>query len=243
MTVIDAKGKYFSDLNAEIKNCGDGEIVVDNCNGQRYIGSGLENKILRINGVPGNALGAYLNNCDLYVNGNAQDATGDTMNGGRIYIYGNSGDATGYAMRGGAIYIKGGVGYRAGVHIKSYKELRPVIVAGGGSGNFLGEYQAGGVIILLNLENRENPAGDSIANGMHGGEIFIRGVKASALGLSPRLVAENVGADAVALAGVSKHIEEFARVFGFDFNKIMESKFLRITPNTRNPYKQLYVNN
>jgi glutamate synthase domain-containing protein 3 len=238
---IDANGKYFRELNNEIKECGDDEIIVDNCNGQRYLGSGLEKKTLKINGVPGNALGAYLNNCDVYVNGNAQDATGDTMNGGRIFIYGNSGDATGYAMRGGALYIKGNVGYRAGVHIKSYGDLKPVVVVGGKSGNFLGEYQAGGIIIVLNLGGLSNPAGDFIANGMHGGEIFIRNAQESVLNLSSRLVYAK--AEKEELFEVSKHIEVFAGAFGFDFEEIMKGSFLKITPNIKNPYKQLYVNN
>jgi glutamate synthase domain-containing protein 3 len=239
---IDAGGKYFRELNNEIKECGDDEIIVDNCNGQRYLGSGLEKKVLKINGVPGNALGAYLNNCDVYVNGNAQDATGDTMNSGRIFIYGNSGDATGYAMRGGALYIKGNVGYRAGVHIKSYGDLKPAVVIGGKSGNFLGEYQAGGIIILLNLDGLSNPAGDFIANGMHGGEIFIRNANESALNLSSRLVFRKVGGREE-LNELSRHVEIFANAFGFDFGEIMKGSFLRITPNMRNPYKQLYVNN
>jgi glutamate synthase domain-containing protein 3 len=239
---IDAGGKYFRELNREIKECPDDEIIVDNCNGQRYLGSGLEKKTLKINGVPGNALGAYLNDCDVYVNGNAQDATGDTMNGGRIFIYGNSGDATGYSMRGGALYIKGNVGYRAGVHIKSYGDQKPVVVIGGKSGNFLGEYQAGGVIILLNLDGLSNPAGDFIANGMHGGEIFIRNVSETALNLSSRLVfqkVENIGE----FPELSRHVEIFAKTFGFNFEEIMRGAFLRITPNVKNPYKQLYVNN
>ncbi|MDR2090690.1 MAG: glutamate synthase [Clostridiales bacterium] len=238
---IDAKGKYFRELNGEIKACQDDEIIVCNCNGQRYLGSGLEKKVLKINGVPGNALGAYLNNCDLYVNGNAQDATGDTMNSGRIFIYGNSGDATGYSMRGGALYIKGNVGYRAGVHIKSYGDLKPVIVIGGKSGNFLGEYQAGGIIIVLNLEGLPNPAGDFIANGMHGGEIFVRNTSEAALNLSSRLVVAKTERSALSEAAV--HIGEFAKAFGFDFEEIMGGVFYRITPNMRNPYKQLYVNN
>jgi glutamate synthase domain-containing protein 3 len=234
-------GKYFQDLNEEIKDCPDDEIIVNNCNGQRYIGSGLENKVLRINGVPGNALGAYLNNCSIYINGNAQDATGDTMNSGRIFIYGNSGDATGYAMRGGAIYIKGNVGYRAGVHIKSYKELKPVIIIGGRSGNFLAEYQAGGVIVLLNLDNLKNPAGDFIANGMHGGEIYIRNADKDALNLSSRLLSGQ--AEDGEILSISKNIEEFCLAFGFDYKTVISGSFLKITPDTQNPYKQLYVNN
>ena len=108
-------------------------------------------KNVTIHGIPGNALGAYLNDSHITVNGNAQDAVGDTMNEGKILIYGNIGDAAGYAMRGGKIYVQGNAGYRAGIHMKAYKEKIPVMIIGGCAGSFLGEYQAGGIIIVLGL--------------------------------------------------------------------------------------------
>ena len=94
---------------------------------------------------------------DITVRGNAQDAVGDTMNDGSIVIHGNIGDAAGYAMRGGRIYVKGNAGYRAGIHMKEYKDKKPVIVIGGRAGSFLGEYQAGGLIIVLGLGIGERP--------------------------------------------------------------------------------------
>lgn len=36
--------------------------------------------------------------------------------------------------------------------MKAYKEKVPVMVIGGTAGSFLGEYQAGGVIVVLGLE-------------------------------------------------------------------------------------------
>jgi len=93
--------------------------------------------------------------------GNAQDATGDTMNDGTIYIHGNSGDVCGYAMRGGKIFIRDNAGYRTGIHMKQYKEKKPVIVIGGTAGSFLGEYLAGGIIIVLGLNSEDTvPVGD-----------------------------------------------------------------------------------
>ena len=69
----------------------------------------------------------------------------------KFIIHGNIGDAAGYAMRGGKIYVKGNAGYRAGIHMKAYKEKIPVMIIGGHTGSFLGEYQAGGIIIVLGL--------------------------------------------------------------------------------------------
>ena len=121
------------------------DCTLINCCGQRFIAAGMSDKNITINGVPGNALGAYLNGASITVNANAQDAVGDTMNEGKIVIHGNIGDAAGYAMRGGRIFVKGNAGYRAGIHMKQYKDKVPVLVIGGRTGSFLGEYQAGGV--------------------------------------------------------------------------------------------------
>ncbi len=93
-------------------------------------------KSLTIDGIPGNALGAYLNGAEITVNGNAQDAVGDTMNEGKIVIKGNIGDAAGYAMRGGKIFVKGNAGYRAGIHMKAYKEKNPLWSSAGAQAAF-----------------------------------------------------------------------------------------------------------
>ena len=78
-------------------------------------------------------------------------------------------------MRGGKIYVKVNAGYRAGFHMKAYKEKVPVMVIGGTAGSFLGEYQAGGVIVVLGLEPQsKNIVGFFPCTGMHGGKMFIR---------------------------------------------------------------------
>ena len=172
---IVAGDKHFRELNEEINTCPDAEIELDNVCGQRYICSGLSGKKVTIHGIPGNALCCYLDGCDVEVLGNAQDATGDTMNSGTLTIHGHCGDATGYAMRGGTILIEGNVGYRAGIHMKAYQTHIPVLVVGGEAGSFLGEYQAGGYIIVLGLNTRDHaPVGRFPAAGMHGGKIFLR---------------------------------------------------------------------
>ena len=125
---INAKGLYYKELNELVRQEKENDITLENVNGQRYIGAGSNGKIIRIEGVPGNALGAYLNGSKLICSTNAQDETGDTMNDGEIIINGNCGDACGYAMRGGKIFVKGNAGYRAGIHIKAYKEKQPSIV-------------------------------------------------------------------------------------------------------------------
>lgn len=81
---IDAKAMHFKDLNAQIRDCADRQVVIDNCLGQRYIGTGLNHKDIIINGLPGNALGAYLDGSQIIVNGSTQEATGDKI--GRAHV-------------------------------------------------------------------------------------------------------------------------------------------------------------
>ena len=172
--IIDAKNMPYAELNKMIRDSDEQKFTLENVLGQRYIGAGLSGKEILIKGTPGNALGAYLNGAKISVHGNAQDATGDTMNDGAIIIHGNSGDTTGYAMRSGEIYVQGNAGYRVGIHMKSYQDMFPTIVIGGKVGDFLGEYQAGGIIIVLGIGVEGCPVGHFCGTGMHGGEMFIR---------------------------------------------------------------------
>ena len=121
MKSINAKDLGYKEINEKLRES-DRDITLSGCCGQRFIAAGMSDKNLDIEGVPGNALGAYLNGATITVNANAQDAVGDTMNEGKIIVKGNIGDAAGYAMRGGMILVEGNAGYRAGIHMKEYKE-------------------------------------------------------------------------------------------------------------------------
>lgn len=91
MKLIDAADLDYKDLNKKIRQS-DEDCTIDRCCGQRFIGTGISGKTLTINGIPGNALGAYLNDALITVNANAQDVVGDTMNEGKILIHGNVGN-------------------------------------------------------------------------------------------------------------------------------------------------------
>ena len=92
MDFIEASGLSFSQLNETIRHAGK-ECRICACQGQRFIAAGMSSKRLEIDGIPGNALGAYLGGGSITVNDNAQDAVGDTMSAGRIVIHGSTGDA------------------------------------------------------------------------------------------------------------------------------------------------------
>jgi glutamate synthase domain-containing protein 3 len=229
----------YQALNDIIRNTAE-DVVINECYGERFIGSGASNKTITINGTPGNALGAYLDGATIIVNGNAQDATGDTMNDGKIIIRGNAGDALGYAMRGGKIFVKGYAGYRTGIHMKEYKDKKPVIVVGGSTGSFLGEYLAGGLIIILGLDTDSFPTGYFTGVGMHGGEIYIRSSKAPKN--LPKQVSASVASDEH-MKSITDVLAEFSDLFGISMDEILGKTFYRLTPNARNPYKQLYTEN
>lgn len=238
--IMDAEKLDYKEIN-DILRTGHKNITINNCMGQRFIATGMSNNRIIVNGVPGNALGSYLNGAEITVHGNAQDAVGDTMNNGEIVIYGSVGDAAGYAMRGGLIMIKNDAGYRAGIHMKAYKVMVPVMVIGGKAGSFLGEYQAGGIIIVLGLGNDDrNIVGNFPCTGMHGGKMFLRSDCKNIT--FPKQVTARPATDKD-LKEIKRYIERYAKAFGVDKELIFDSPFTVVTPDNENPYNQLYVAN
>ncbi len=238
---IDAQAMEYRELNRQIRQAEDTDIIIEHCLGQRYIASGLSGKKISVYGTPGNALGAYLDGCSIIVQGNAQDALGDTMNDGTIIVHGSVGDAAGYAMRGGKIFVKNGAGYRAGIHMKQYQDKVPVLVIGGSAGSFLGEYQAGGNIIVLGLDKPgQIPVGNFCGTGMHGGRIYLR------CSHVPHDLPDQVEARLVQetdMEAITPVLREYCAAFGLVYADILQHPFFVLTPNTKNPYRQLYTAN
>ena len=238
--IIHAEKLDYTALNEKIQES-TGDCRIQNCLGQRFIATGMQSRTVTIDGVPGNALGAYLNGAQIIVNGNAQDAVGDTMNEGKIIVHGNVGDAAGYAMRGGKIFVKGNAGYRAGIHMKAYEAKVPVMVIGGCAGSFLGEYQAGGKIIVLGIAGTEKRiVGNFPCTGMHGGKMYLRGDCKNIEFPDQVTVHTATKAD---MEEICEDINEYCRLFDADAAAVLEQPFIVVTPDSKNPYKQLYVTN
>ena len=238
--ILDVKNLDHRALNELLRKT-DGDCSVTGCCGQRFIAAGMSDKKIQINGIPGNALGAYLNGAEITVTANAQDAVGDTMNEGKIIIHGNIGDAAGYAMRGGKIFVKGNAGYRAGIHMKAYKEKIPAMVIGGTAGSFLGEYQAGGVIVVLGLGQSDSKiVGSFPCTGMHGGKMFLRS-DCKDIHFPAQVSAR--AADADDISELKPYISEYCRLFGVNISEVLNSPFTVITPESKNPYRQMYAAN
>lgn len=239
-TVIDCSSLTSKEINSLLRCHKNQKVSLTEVLGQRFIGSGMKDLDIDISGTPGNALGAYLDGCSISVNGNAQDAVGDTMNDGLISICGSVGDALGYSMRGGKIYVRGNSGYRTGVHIKEYGNKKPLIVIGGKTGSFLGEYLAGGTIVVLGIGISGSVAGNFTGTGMHGGLIYLRSDT-----LPPNLPKQVSVSDGNErdISTLQTLLSEYFSLFSLDQDEILSSHFFVLRPNAKNPYKQLYVLN
>lgn len=241
---VDACGVYYRELNAQIKKMvarGVRKIELHNVCGQRYIGTDVEGAVeIDIFGTPGNDLGAFMNGPRITVHGNGQDGCGNTMNEGEIIVHGHAGDIIGLSARGGKIFIRDDAGYRAGIHMKEYKDKKPALVIGGTAQDFLGEYMAGGVLVLLGLtlSSGEHHKANFIGTGMHGGIIYLRGaVQEYQLGKEVG-IAELDDKDFEVL---QKLVGEFARHFGYDAGDLLKQRFTKLYPRWLRPYGRLYA--
>lgn len=243
--IINAKGVYYKELNEKIRELiknGHKEIMLKNVNGQRYIGGGINGNGVRINieGVPGNDLASFMNGPTIFVNTNAQDGVANTMNSGKIVVKGDAGDVLGYGMRGGKLFIRGNVGYRVGIHMKEYENCIPVIIAGGNARDFFGEYMAGGIMILLDLEGSDGQpiAGNFLGTGMHGGVIYLRGeVEQYQLGKEVGLFP----LDDLDRQIILPLLKEYAVDMDLNLDFILEKDFQKLLPRSSRPYGSLYA--
>jgi len=240
---IDAKELHYTPLNQQIRAAiADGvkEIVIDNVLGQRFIGDGIrgEGVTLTVNGVPGGDLAMFMSGPTIIVHGNADHAPGNTMDKGKIIIHGSAGDAVAHSMRGGRVYVRDNIGYRGGIHMKQYTDKRPILVVGGAARAFLGEYMAGGLLIVLGLTGIPPIEERGVGSGIHGGEIYIRGpVDTNTLGVGAK---QTPATDEQKLM-IKPIIEDFAQVFGIDAKALISSEYTRISPASARPFANKYT--
>jgi glutamate synthase domain-containing protein 3 len=241
---IDADGVHYRDMNRIVREAVEGgarRIELRNVHGQRYIGTNLRSAAeIHIYGTPGNDLGAFMNGPKIVVHGNAQDGCGNTMNEGEIVVHGHAGDIAGLSARGGKIFIREDVGYRAGIHMKEYDDKRPTLIIGGTAQDFLGEYMAGGIVVVLGLglNSGESHKANFVGTGMHGGAIYLRGQ------INDYQLGKEVGVSQPAKkdrALLSDLIGQFADHFGCDAGDILSGRFIKLSPRWLRPYGRLYT--
>lgn len=245
---IDAQNLKTRELNDRLQDLmlsGERKVTIRNVCGQRYIGTRLyspqkHQMNIDIFGTPGNDLAAFLFGHRLVVHGNAQDGVGNTMDDGEIVVEGRAGDVLGFSMRGGSIYVRDGCGYRTALHMKEFESKRPVLVIGGTSQDFLGEYMAGGTVILLDLKGLGHRA-NFMGTGMHGGTIYLRG------SVNPSQVGDQVEISAIDQADreildryVSRFMEKFPEL-ELTAEKVLSDDFVKLTPRSKRPYSSLYT--
>ncbi|MCW4006210.1 MAG: hypothetical protein NWF04_06405 [Candidatus Bathyarchaeota archaeon] len=239
---VDATGMYYRELNAllrQLDKAGAKKIEIRNVYGQRYIGTDLKNKLkIDIYGTPGNDLAAFMDGQSIEVHGNAQDCIGNTMNDGQMVIHGRAGDIAGYGMRGGKIFIRDNVGTRVGIHMKEYLDKKSTMVVGGTAQDFLGEYMAGGILVVmgLNLKDDEPHGAKFVGTGMHGGVIYVRG-EVTHLGKEVKVTDINETDKTT----IETLVKEYCNHFKTDYNTIMSKPFKKIIPYSSRPYGRIYA--
>jgi len=239
---IDCRGLDFKTLNDMIRDAAQGgaeRMVLREVYGQRYIGTrlnGLPPVRIDIHGVPGNDLGAFMDGHRLIVHGNAQDGVGNTMHGGEIVVKGRAGDVLGMSMVAGSILVRDDVGYRAALHMKEYGKTYPTVLIGGTAQDFLGEYMAGGRLVVLGLDTERHDM-SFIGTGMHGGIIYIRGeIGRDQLGEGTR-ISELRPSD---LKFLETQISRFKNTFDVA-GRIRPRGFKKLVPKGKRPYSRLYA--
>ncbi len=241
---VDARGVPYRELNARLRELvqqGAEEIILHGVMGQRYLGTNVRRKVrITIDGIPGNDLGAFMDGPEIQVLGNAQDGCGNTMNSGRITIHGSAGDIVGHSMRGGKILVRDNAGYRVGIHMKEYGAVRPTIVIGGTAQHFMGEYMAGGVLVVLGRRlgaDQPHPS-HLVGTGMHGGVIYLRGkVDTSLLGKEVGQAPLEPEDDWL----LQQLIWEYASTFQVPAEPLLSRPFAKLVPLTKRPYGRLYA--
>ncbi len=243
---IDAGGIYYRQMNEAIRAAiadGAKHVVLENVNGQRYIGTGVSAKDVKIDvhGTAGNDLGMLMDGPMVEIFGAAQDGVGNTMNAGTVVIHGDAGDVLGYGMRGGAVYVKGDVGYRVGIHMKAYESLVPVMVCGGNARDFFGEYMAGGILVLLGMNSQfaDQPlVGSFVGAGMHGGTIYLRGT------VEPWQCGKEVGITEATeddMATLTPVLKSYCEALGMDLDEVLAVPFTKLAPFSHRPYGKMYA--
>lgn len=225
---------HFQEANESVRAALDrcNSVLLDEVCAQRYLGCAMpEGKHLEIHGTPGNDLGCYMDGGTIEVFGSGQDQVGNTMNAGSIVIHGRCGDAAGYGMRGGSIFIKDDCGWRVGINMKQYEDKCPAIVIGGNAGSFLGEYMAGGIIVLF------GEPGEYLATGMHGGVIYLRQQLDNAA-VPDGLVLDKVTSEDESV--LSRLLDEFKENFP-DSPNVSPMDFYKLHPMSSRPYASMYA--
>jgi len=124
--------------------------------------------------------------------------------------------------------------------MKAYEGHVPIVVCGGKSRDFFGEYMAGGLLVLLGMNSQfDGPlVGGYLGTGMHGGAIYVRGE------VEPWQVGKECGifeADEDDMKTLGPVLAEYAQALGMDYDQIVSVPFTKLVPISHRPYGKLYT--
>ncbi len=124
--------------------------------------------------------------------------------------------------------------------MKAYEGLVPIMVCGGKSRDFFGEYMAGGMLVLLGMNTQiEGPiVGGYVGTGMHGGEIYLRGeVETWQIGKECGIFE----VDDEGMKTLRPVIEEYCEAFDMDVEEVLSVPFTKLVPISHRPYGKMYT--
>ena len=256
----------YRDLNKKIRAAvkdGHTRLILENVKGQRFIGAGLRGPLtIEIFGDAGLDLGVFSDGINVVVHGCSEYLLGNTLNSGELVVYGDSWDITGMGARGGQMFIMGNGGSRIGIHMKEFKDKKPIIVYGGAVKQYCGEYMAGGLIVVLGLDfsdaiaDRKKPVEkddinpnlvkdipgeivqSDLGSGIHGGAVYVRG-DVSDHNLGVYAIKEKfTDEDKEILTPI---IERFCELFNVPADLIWKKEFTKIIPVSSRPFGKFYT--
>jgi formylmethanofuran dehydrogenase subunit C len=130
--------------------------LAGDCSRVKYVGKGMTDGRIEVDGDAGMHLGAEMRGGEIHVHGSVGDWAGAEMRGGLLRVQGNAGHLLGAAyrgspkgMRGGTILVEGSAGNEVGC------AMRRGLIAVGAAGDFAGVMMlAGSIFVLGRLGNR-----------------------------------------------------------------------------------------
>lgn len=155
------------------------QVIVFNCRGHRFIGSGLgpatEGFRLEVYGSSGDYLGSGLAGAEVIVHGSGQDQLGQIMLEGSLVVHGDIGQTFMYGAKGGKAFIKGNAGGRALINAVG----KPRIVINGTCLDYLAEsfmagnpLKEGGFVVVNAITLNASGHIQSLENPYPGGNLF-----------------------------------------------------------------------
>ena len=177
-------------LLVEMHQKGFYRFILFNCQGQRFIGSGLgpnsDGVEIHVYGSSGDYLASGIDGAEIHVHGHAQDQLAQIMNSGTLVVHGNVGQAFMYGAKGGKAFVRGNTAGRPLINAVGH----PRVIINGTCLDYLAEsfmagnpLKGGGFVVVNSLYTSQNGEwcdfedpypGSNLFSLPSGGAIYIR---------------------------------------------------------------------